>query len=233
MGKWQAIIFDLDDTLYPERDYVMSGFRAVAAWAEVHLRISAGEAFAELRGLFERGVRGDTFDRWLLAHGFEPTDWVPQMVEVYRNHEPVLAPFTGVPELLSSLHQRYRVGLVSDGYVTAQRRKLAALGLVHHFDAIVFSGALGCQAWKPSLIPFRAVLERLANVAAVDSVYVADNPCKDFLGARQLGMYTIRVRHPVGVYADLDPPTSAHAPHVTLDSLEVLEDTVSALEAGR
>ena len=28
----KAVIFDLDDTLFPERTYVLSGFRAVGDW---------------------------------------------------------------------------------------------------------------------------------------------------------------------------------------------------------
>ena len=30
MKKFKAVIFDLDDTLYPEIDYVISGFRVTA-----------------------------------------------------------------------------------------------------------------------------------------------------------------------------------------------------------
>src|SRR5207302_9076607 len=34
-----CVVFDIDDTLYLERDYVRSGFRAVGTWAEQWLRI--------------------------------------------------------------------------------------------------------------------------------------------------------------------------------------------------
>ena len=40
MSRLEAVVFDLDDTLYPEADYVLSGFQAVADWAEVHLGIA-------------------------------------------------------------------------------------------------------------------------------------------------------------------------------------------------
>ena len=74
MPAWQAIVFDLDDTLYPERAYVLSGFRAVAAWAAGELGLPVTQGFAELRRLFDDGVRGDTFNRWLESHGFQPDD---------------------------------------------------------------------------------------------------------------------------------------------------------------
>jgi putative hydrolase of the HAD superfamily len=60
MPALRAVIFDLDDILYPERAYVLSGFHAVAAWAEEQLKIPRRLGFAELRQLFEDGVRGNT-----------------------------------------------------------------------------------------------------------------------------------------------------------------------------
>jgi putative hydrolase of the HAD superfamily len=229
VSRWQAIVFDLDDTLYPERDYVFSGFRAVAGWAESHLGIPAVQGLAELKGLFEQGVRGDTFNRWLAGHDLVQDDLAQQLVRAYREHEPSLIPFPEVPDLLSSLHQRYRLGLVSDGHLAVQQRKLAALSLDEHFDAVVFSDEWGREAWKPSTKPFEIVLERLAADAA-KSVYVADNPTKDFLGARQAGMFTVWVRRPSSEYAHLSPPTAQHAPHWVVTSLTELEQAITEQE---
>jgi putative hydrolase of the HAD superfamily len=226
VSRWQAIIFDLDDTLYPERDYVLSGFRAVAAWAEEHLGIQSEQGWAELRLLFEQGVRGETFNRWLAAHDRKHDGLVQRLVQVYREHQPVLTPFPGVPKLLDSLRRRYRLGLVSDGYLAVQRRKLAALDLADRFDAVVFSDQWGREAWKPSTRPFNAVLDRLA-IGAAASAYVADNPSKDFLGARQVGMFTVWMRRSDGVYAHLSPPTAQHAPDLIISSLEELEGTLA------
>lgn len=229
MSRWQAVVFDLDDTLYPERDYVSSGFWAVAVWAEKHLRIPAGQGYAELMNLFESGVRGDTFDRWLAVHQLVQDSLVPRFVQVYREHRPVLTPFPAVKPMLTTLRQRCRLGVVSDGYLAVQQRKLAALNLHHFFDAIVFSDEGGRKCWKPSIWPFQVVLQRL-NAQASCVVYVADNPVKDFLGARQVGMSTVRVRRPGGEYAHLSPPTDRHAADLTVDTLEGLEQAMTELE---
>lgn len=218
----QAIVFDLDDTLYPERDYALSGLRAVATWAEEHLGIPADQGFTELRRLFEDGVRGDTFDRWLESHGFQPDEWVPRMVQVYREHVPHIQPYPEVSGLLQRLRPRYRLGLVSDGYAEVQKRKLAALGLTSCFDAFVFSDEWGREAWKPNSRSFEIALERL-KVTGSEAVYAADNPAKDFLGARRVGLWTVRVRRPDGLYSHLDPPSPEHAPDVEIESLDGLE----------
>lgn len=220
--KWQAIVFDLDDTLYPERDFVLSGFRAVAQWAETHLGIQYDQGYAKLFALYESGVRGDTFDRWLAMQGLTDAALTPELVRVYRQHSPSLTPFPETSDLLVRLHRRYRLGLVSDGYLDVQRRKLTALGLELYFDAIVFSDEWGREAWKPSIKPFQVVLQQL-GVAASSAIYVADNPLKDFLGARQVGMFTVRIQRPGGEYAHLTPPTPQHAPDQTINRLTELE----------
>lgn len=223
MKRWKAIVFDLDDTLYAERDYVLSGLRAVADWARVELGLPAGRSFAELNRLFESGVRGDTFDRWLSGHGLRPNGRVAAMVDVYRRHRPQITLDRGVRELLERLGRSHHLGLVTDGYLEVQRRKVAALGLEQHFRAIVYSDSLGRQAWKPSPRPFRLVLERL-DVPSAAAVYVADNPAKDFRGARLVGMATIRIRRPDGLYRHLEPASPEDAADLEIASLRRLCD---------
>jgi putative hydrolase of the HAD superfamily len=226
LTSWQAIVFDLDDTLYPEHDYVLSGFRAVASWAEIHLNIPIEQGYGELGALFYAGVRGDTFDRWLTAHDAAVETLVPQVVQVYRDCRPVLQPFLEVPDLLTRLHQSYRLGLVSDGYIDVQQRKLDALGLASYFDAVVFSDEWGRESWKPSPKPFQAVSQRL-DVAPSATTYVGDNPLKDFLGARQIGMFTVQVHRPGGEYAHQAAPTCQHAADHVISSLMELEEILN------
>jgi putative hydrolase of the HAD superfamily len=218
----RAVVFDLDDTLYPERSFVLSGLRAVAMWVEDHLGISADQAFTELYQLFEGGVRGNTFNRWLESRGLKAEDLVSQMVQAYREHEPHIEPYPEVPGLLRRLRLHYRLGLLSDGFIEVQKRKLNALGLTACFDVLVFSDEWGREAWKPNSRPFEIALERL-KVTGSEAVYVADNPTKDFLGARQVGMWTVRVRRPDGLYSHLEPPSSEYAPDFEIETLDVLE----------
>ena len=236
MSGLRAVVFDLDDTLYPERDFVLGGFRAVAAWADLHLGVPATGGYGELRGLYESGVRGSTFDRWLTHHGCEAGPSVPQLIDVYRRHEPEITPFPGVPELLERLRRTFRVGLLSDGFLDVQQRKLDALGIRHLFDAVVFSDEWGREAWKPSPRPCLAALERL-GVDAPSTVYVADNPLKDFVGARHVGLRSVQVLRPDGEYAKAVPPTPAHAADEVIRELGDLVgllayETVSRPDAG-
>jgi putative hydrolase of the HAD superfamily len=227
-----AAIFDLDDTLYPERQYVLSGFRAVAEWASRNFDIPLATGLRELETLFHDGVRGNTFDRWLQAHGIGGNESVAELVRVYRSHIPVITLYPDVHPVLEQMRsQNWRLGLVSDGYADVQRRKIEALHLYDLFDAVVLSDDFGREAWKPSPRPFLAALARLA-ADPVHAVYVADNPSKDFIGARSIGMATIRIRRSDALYCHLEPQTSGYAADMEIAGLGVLQTALCSLRRG-
>lgn len=222
----RAVVFDLDDTLYPERAYVLSGFRAVAEWCESNLAIPADSAFHDLSAMLDSGIRGDTFDRFCEAHGLDRKAVVPHMVTVYREHRPQLATYDGVPELLKRLDARYLLGVVSDGHADVQHKKLTSLGIRELFADVVFSDELGRDHWKPSARPFAAISQKL-GVRPEEAVYVGENSLKDFLGARRAGMGTIRVLGPAGFYTHEPPPSIEHAADLEVDSLADLEQALT------
>ena len=231
MPRLRAVVFDLDDTLYPEEDYVLSGFRAVADWAEAHVGVPATHGYFELERLFRLGVRRATFDRWLADHGLAGDGIVGELVRVYREHEPRIAPFPEAFQLLDRLRERYVLGLLSDGYLAVQQRKLDALRMRGWFQAILVTDELGRDAWKPSPRGFEVLLDRLGGVRADQAVYVSDNPAKDFLGARRAGMRSIRVKRPGGIYSGLEPSTPDHEPDEHVPGLDELERALARLEA--
>jgi putative hydrolase of the HAD superfamily len=216
--RTRAVVFDLDDTLYPESAYVRSGFRAVAEEAARRYGVEAEEAYAELESMFESGVRGDTFDRWLRARGIG--GGAADLVAAYRAHTPTIDPFPEAPPLLARLREQgYALGLLSDGEPAIQYGKLDAIGLRDAFDATLVSGELGRDAWKPSPRGLLALAERL-GVEPGEAVYVSDNPAKDFKAARAAGMRSIWVRRPGGVYSHLEPESEDYAPDDQAPSLD-------------
>lgn len=222
-----AIIFDLDDTLYPEAEYVRSGFWAVSTWVDSALDVPAQQTYEELLLLFDTGVRGDTFDRWLRARGLGGRQIVRQLITVYRDHTPRLEPFPDSLPVLSNLGARHRLGIVTDGYLTVQQRKLCALGIADRFSATIFSDSFGRQNWKPSVVPFLAALAQL-GVEANRAAYVADNPLKDFAGPRRLGMATVRVRRAGGEYTACEPPSIDYCPDHTIEDLSSLPQVLGS-----
>jgi putative hydrolase of the HAD superfamily len=220
----QLVAFDLDDTLFPERDYVRSGYHAAAE----HLRrtrrvVQRFEDF--MWGLFLAGQTAKVFDA-ADAHfelGLSPAQ-ITELVEVYRTHVPAIAPYPGLAPLLSLLRVRFRLAVLSDGYLPAQRLKLEALKLGQFFDGVLFTEELGRDCWKPSPAGFTALAERLA-VPAEACAYVADNPAKDFVAPNGLGWRTIQYLRPGQLHAakpappDGQPGAIVHTPDGLLDAL--------------
>lgn len=230
MAKLEAIVFDLDDTLYPERSYAMSGFAAVARWAERELDVPREQTLDELSQLFEAGVRGDTFNRWLAERSLSNDHRIQQMVQAYREHTPQLALYPDAPPVLETLRRRYRLGLITQGYGPGQQRKLEALGLADSFDPAIILGEDQRERWKPSARPFEQALQLLA-IDGPQAAYIGDNPLKDFVGARQVGMWTVWVRRQQGEHSRKQPPTPEHAADLELPDLTGLPEALERLPA--
>lgn len=221
MKKWKAIVFDLDDTLYPEREFVLSGFREVADWAEREIGIDKDIGEKQLIDYFENGIRGDTFNRWLESYNIYSDEVVKKMIKIYRDHHPSISTFPEVKGVLSELKKSFLLGVVTDGQLNMQQKKLDALGINAFFDAVIFSDKWGQKAWKPSKKPFEIIAAKL-GVLPGQCIYVADNPLKDFLGSKQIGMYTVQVICPNGEYSNCQPPSIDHAPDLLIVSLKEL-----------
>lgn len=189
----KAVLFDLDDTLYPQRAWLDGAWHAVAehatAWG-----VDPDALGRALRAVAALGSdRGGIVDRALALVGRADVPVAP-LVQTFRHYAPVyLAPYAGVEEALEGLARAVPLGLVTDGFPAGQRAKLAALGLASAFSAVVLSDELGRDHRKPDPLPFELGLRRV-GVNAADAVYVGDRPAKDVAGAVAAGMRAVRVR---------------------------------------
>jgi putative hydrolase of the HAD superfamily len=210
-----AVVLDLDDTLYLERLYVRSGYRAVTR----HLcRNAAAQAEMEswLWRRFLSGASAGAFDAMDRQFNLQlGSGGVAEMVELYRAHTPEISPLAGMPELLRTLRTSRRLGLLSDGFLPAQQLKLGALGLGELFDVTLFTESLGRGAWKPSRIGFEHVRHELATPHA-SCAYIADNPAKDFVAPNELGWLTIQLKCDGQIHSDKPAPPGGGAQLVAL-----------------
>src|SRR5262245_997772 len=92
-----VVVFDLDDTLYPERAFVQSGFRAVGRYIERNFGTDVYERSSELLATGADDPFGGIIAEFGLPLGKS------QLVNVYRTHIPELALAEDVRELLTGL----------------------------------------------------------------------------------------------------------------------------------
>ena len=217
-----CIVFDLDDTLYLERDYVHSGFRAVSRWAAARLGV---RGFAEEAWrLFEEGVRGSIFQVAFknMDHEADPQT-IKQMVQVYRCHRPDIRLLPDATQCLARIREKATLCMITDGPLSSQRAKCDSLGLRDIFDWIVFTDEWGPQFYKPHPRSYRFVQERVRPRKCDRFVYVGDNPRKDFTAPLVLGWDTVRIRRPKGLHFCVESLPNA-LPNIECPDLCTLTD---------
>jgi putative hydrolase of the HAD superfamily len=182
----RCVVFDLDDTLYDEIDFVRSGFRAVAV--AIRERYNADcDTFLQQR--LDSRELANAFQDAALAFNL-PATAPDLMKETYRSHVPSIRPRAGLWDVLAGLRARDGVlGCITDGRSSTQRAKLRALGMLDTFDIVLVSEETGYA--KPHPYNFEEMMRR---VDADRFCYVADDPMKDFIAPNALHWQTIGVR---------------------------------------
>ena len=187
-----GVIFDLDDTLYSEKQYVRSGYKAVA-------KLLGDESLADkLWAYFENGK--PAIDELLNELGF--LDRKDECLEVYREQMPEITLYDGAVDIIEDLKAKgIKVGIITDGRVSGQKRKLQALGLDKLIDDIIITDELGgMQFRKPCDIAFR-IMQHRWRIPFEQMIYIGDNPAKDFTAPKQLGMRSVYFKNREGLYS--------------------------------
>jgi len=226
LEKIELVVFDLDDTLYPERQFVDSGFRAVADHLAGRLNLPAAKLLADLVAAFEGGRQGAIFQAVLECNGINvssDSQLIGELVQVYRQHRPSLTLFDDAQRALQRLRPVHKLAILTDGYLQVQSNKVQALGLEAMVDRVVYTDTWGPDAWKPAPDGFMFLQEKL-SVRPGECIYVADNVRKDFVAPNQLGWQTAIVRRAGGVY-DYDQRVipAGGEPRWSISSLDELE----------
>jgi putative hydrolase of the HAD superfamily len=223
-----CVVVDIDDTLYLERDYVLSGLREVD---DEVVRLGARGFREAAEALFEKGVRGTLFDDALRQLGADHLlQHVPRLVGVYRRHAPRITLLPDAVAALDRSRRSGRVAVVTDGPADSQRRKVDALGLRRWADPVVITDLWGPGYGKPHPRGFEAVETAQPGLRMA---YVADNPAKDFMEPARRGWLTVRVRRPGGLHEHAPSGADVQAEIPDLTGLEQVLDSLSAGSEGR
>ncbi|WP_137288192.1 HAD family hydrolase [Natronorubrum halophilum] len=199
----RAVVFDLDYTLaVPTQD--RATILQAATTAAGAPALTREEYLEAHRQNLTRETREPIFAD--LLEGRE-TDADPATVaDAYRETIAAsLEPLPGVESMLEELRREYRVGLLTNGPVRAQRDKITTLGWERAFDAALVTGEL--EAGKPDRRAFDAILREL-DVDREDAIYVGDEVEADIYGATNAGLEAIQVLLEDG--PDPDPRAVAH-----------------------
>ncbi len=188
MKTKKVVIFDLDDTLYYEINYLKSAYREIAILLFNVQRIGSTEEdiFNEMLSIYKKGR--NVFDEILTVYNIKNYK-VSDLIKYYRNHQPNISLTCEVENVLTFLKESdVGMGLITDGRSVQQRAKIKALGLDKYLSHIVISGEFGSE--KPNIENYKSCMKFFGDKEN-DFFYVGDNVKKDFFSPKLLGWKSV------------------------------------------
>lgn len=187
----RSLIFDLDDTLYCEKDYVLCALKNVSLYLSGKYKINYADIYDRTCTIFREKGRGKIFDILCREYGIDEN--INTLVDIYRSTEPVLKLYDDSIFLLKkAVKKRIKLGIITDGNSKVQWNKVKALNLEKYMDKIIVTDDYGKGHSKPDKKPYIDMIKFL-DVSPGSCLYIGDNPYKDFIGAKKLGIKTVRI----------------------------------------
>lgn len=192
--EYKVILFDLDDTLYSEKEYVKSGYKQIAKICP-----EIDNMYLKLWDAFQSGEKA--IDFVLKNENLHSDKMLFDCLKAYREQEPEISLYPGVADMLSDLKNRgLKLGIITDGRPKGQHAKIKALGLEKYFERIIITDELGGVEYrKPNPQAF-IEMKDFFGVEYSEMVYIGDNIKKDFIAPDKLGMATILFENNDGLY---------------------------------
>lgn len=196
----KVIIFDLDDTLIPEKDYAYSAFSEISSYLSSYFNLESQNIFSLLKNLYDIDPVM-IFDRLFTKYNIElSTIERTNLINMYRNHMPKIKLSNDVLTTLDTLRRRgYKLGIITDGYSRTQKNKIEALNLEKMVDKIIINDDMGREFWKPNPRSFQIMSEYFKSEYRF-MIYIGDNPRKDFIAPKELGMKSIMIKRANNIF---------------------------------
>jgi putative hydrolase of the HAD superfamily len=211
----KSVIFDLDDTLYNEIDYLNSAYKEIALFiAEKSPEsIIAENIYNDLWFFYSR--KKDAFLEIILKYNLKNI-LKEDLLKLYRNHYPSINLTSENENLLKQLKANgYKLGLITDGRSIQQRNKIKALNIEKYFEYILISEEFGTE--KPNPANFNFFVELFAESSFF---YVADNVSKDFIAPNIMGWQTIcLIDNGKNIHKQQFEISEAYLPHFKIQNL--------------
>ncbi len=208
------IVFDLDDTLYNEMEFLKSAYLVIAKNLDKERYLSL---YAHMLSLFRNNVNVFDFvsERYKISKS--------KLLADYRGHIPNIKLFDGALTMLENIKKNNgKIGLITDGRKKTQTHKIQALGLLPYLDQIVISEEIGTE--KPHPNNYKLIE---SNFGEGTYYYIADNLRKDFIAPNDLGWNTIGlIDNGLNMHSDrylyLEEKHQPHNLIITLSDLQII-----------
>lgn len=204
MSVIKAVLFDLDDTLWPIVPVIDRAERLLHDWLTRHVpAVAAKHSIDGMRARRQALMASDPvyqLDLRQLRHAAlleafencgEDVTMVEQAMQVFSTARNQVTPFDDVIPVLHSLREHVVLGSISNGVAD-----LHAIGIAHFFRTSIAAHHFGRA--KPDAAIFHAACNAL-DVAPHEAIYVGDDLLLDVQGAQNAGLRGVWINRQQGV----------------------------------
>jgi putative hydrolase of the HAD superfamily len=147
----KGIIFDLDNTLYDERKYYRNAIKEFA----YRFSLDEKKLMNALYMVYPKG--GDVLGNILIASGY-PVSLQQKFFEIYTSVTSKINISFKVKDILSKLKTRFKLFILTNGNVKAQKNKIKVLSIQQFFDDIIYAREFPCE--KPDCVSLKYLLSK-------------------------------------------------------------------------
>lgn len=184
----KLVIFDLDNTLYAEKDYFRLVFKAFEEMTGLP-RGKLLEAYESINRGDSKDILGDCLSA---SHG-NTAQHKDQLFDLYKSSPgKLLLPDESKAVLRRCADRDIRLALLTNGIPAVQRNKVALLKIEPFFDKCFFARENPSGLEKPSAGAFLEVLDYF-QLEAAQALMVGDHLVNDIDGASAAGLLTFHL----------------------------------------
>jgi len=216
----KAVFFDLDNTLYDSEKYYTRAFKSISYYIYKNFKINQQTTYEILNKNWKRNTSmyNRIFDD--LVEDLDLKININDIVKIFNEQKVEENDlFLDTIPVLKKLSNEYKIGIITDGNVLRQKRKIQKCGVESLVDLIVYTKTLQP---KPSPVSFQYALNQLSS-NNIQPFYVADNPKIDFIGAKKMNFTTIRIVR--GEFKDVDSDKNVDYSIKTLKDVREIVET--------
>lgn len=195
--KYEWLLFDLDNTLVDFDDASHLSFEQCfkdknlpydstiyTVYKDINRKLWAS---IETQRITKEELREERFSQLFKALNldYDPTYFDKAYLANLIAHTTL---YKGAIELLQTFQEKYRLGIITNGFKEVQRPRLRKTGIYDFFDVIAVSDEIGF--YKPESGIFEHIFQEMNQPAKEDVLIIGDNLSSDIKGGHDFGIDT-------------------------------------------
>ena len=186
-NKEYCLFIDLDDTLYNEVDFVISGYNHIYKWISKNLNLDVQykpnkkDVINNIKNHIQTFIKKNNFEE----------KYSIKFIKLMREHKPNISLSNSNLKKLKVISEKFKnLVLVTNGRSISQRNKLHSLNIKKFFREILISEEFGFK--KPDKIFYEKLIEKYKNY---NLIFIGDNIEIDLITPINKSLKTILIRN--------------------------------------